>query len=295
MVRASLVKDGVELRAEPAVISPTSVDYVNTNAEFNNDGSGDYSILNKDNDDEDIQSPTEDSEVPSEDLFKDKTIEEPIRKEFIVPVVTFLEDNNTSTQSDMKSTSSQASTSSTPSTSTVVSMISIKKPEPPASLPTATITTSPATSKSSTTSTTTTSTKSTSTISTSTTSAAATTSTSASTSTSSTVISFETLPNSYSDDDESEFDWSSSDYDEIEKFSKILKVHKKPMATVTDSPKTVFAITHVPMLKQTDLNMYQELIAAREKRQLFVYNHDQCISYKDGSKSSSFLKTLIYM
>ena len=48
----------LELSAQSAVIAP--VDYVNINIELA--GSGDDPRLNTDNDDEDIQSPTEDSE-----------------------------------------------------------------------------------------------------------------------------------------------------------------------------------------------------------------------------------------
>ena len=246
--------------------------------------------MNEDNDDEDIQSPTENSK----DLNDKESIEEPITNDFIVPIVTSFEDNNTSTQSELKSTQSSISdstssissvsasspspsSSTSPETQSASSIISIRKPYLPTSLPIAQTKTTISTSKSTTTSTAT----STTTTSTSTTASTSTTT--------STLFSFDAL--SYSEDDESDFDWS-SDYEEIEKFSsEVLKVHKK-VPLVTEHPKTAFPVTNIPILRQTDLNMYQELIAAREKRKLFVYNHGQCISYKNGSKPSSHIKVL---
>ena len=82
--------------------------------------------------------------------------------------------------------------------------------------------------------------------------------------------------------------WISSDYSEGEKLLNMMKIHKIPNLPITDEP-----ITIDPMLQQAGLQAekynYQELIGGVEKRQIFVYNHDQCISYKDGSKSSSHI------
>ena len=281
------VIDDFGLRAEPAVIAPNPFDYVHITIDLA--GSGDYLRLTKDNDDEDIQSPTEDFE----DLTK--SFEVPIHNQFIVPLVTSLEDN-TSTQSNLILTESAASETS-PSMSPVVTMTSVQNttpPTPPSTTKTSPIVTTsptPPTTLSVTTSKITSTTTSTTTSISTTTSTSKSASTSTSTTSTSTLFGFETLPDAYSEDSETDFNWISSDYDEIEKFSNVLKIHKIPnILPVTEDPKTLFAITDVPMLKQTDLNIYQELIAAGgEKRQLFVYNHDQCISYKDGSKSSSHI------
>ena len=276
------VIDDLELRAEPAVIAPNPVDYVHINIELA--GSGDDPRMNKDNDDEDIQSPTEDSE----DLAQ--SFEVLIHNQFIVPLVSSLEDNNTSTQSDLTSTESAASATplSLPSMSPAVPMISILNITPPTLPPTIKTTsvltispnskdpTNPSTTLSATTSTTTPPTTTSS-------------STSTSTSTTSTTFTFETIPNAYSEDDETDFNWISSDYEESEKLLNVLKIHKIPnLSSVTEASETLFPLTDVPF-QTPSIYQYQELTSGGRKRQLFVYNHDQCISYKDGSKSSSHI------
>ena len=255
--------DDIEPRAEPAVIAPNPVDYVNMNIERT--GSGDDPRLNKDNDDEDIQSPAEDLE----DLTQ--SFEVPIHNQLIVPLVSSLGDNNTSTQSDLISTESAASATS-PSLSSAVPMKSIQQATPTSPTPTVKTTSSLTTSSMS------------PTILSAIKLTSAPTTTSTSTSTTSALFTFEAL---YSEDDETEMNWSSSDYAESEKLFNVLKIHKIQNMPITDEP-----ITLDPMLKQAGLNTkynYQELIGGLEKRQLFVYNHDQCISYKDGSKSSSHI------